>query len=111
MQALREGEALLRKGARALNHLHFYRHAMNACWQAAMWEEMERYAQALEIYTREEPLPWSDFFIARGRALASAGRGDLEASSTEELKGLIGQADRMGYKASIPALESALAIT
>jgi class 3 adenylate cyclase/tetratricopeptide (TPR) repeat protein len=109
MQALREGEALLRKGARALNHLHFYRHAMNACWQAAMWEELERYAQALEGYTRDEPLPWSDFFIARGRALAAAGRGDRQASTTEELRSLLGQADRMGYRASVAALDEALA--
>jgi class 3 adenylate cyclase/tetratricopeptide (TPR) repeat protein len=107
-QALREGEALLCKGARAMNHLHFYRHAMNACWQAAMWEELERFAQALQDYTRDEPLPWSDFFIARGRALAAAGRGDGRGSITQELTSLLEQANCMGYRASIPALEDAL---
>jgi class 3 adenylate cyclase/tetratricopeptide (TPR) repeat protein len=108
MQALREGEALLRKGARALNHLHFYRHAMNACWQAAMWEKLERFAQALEEYTRDEPLPWTDFFIARGRALASVGRGQHHDSITQELTSLLGQANHMGYKASVATLEEAL---
>jgi tetratricopeptide (TPR) repeat protein len=107
-QALRKGEALLRKGARAMNHLHFYRHAMNACWQAAMWEKMERFAQALEDYTRDEPMPWSDFYIARGRALAAAGRGNRHGSIIQELTSLLGQANRMGYKASVPALEDAL---
>jgi class 3 adenylate cyclase/tetratricopeptide (TPR) repeat protein len=108
-QALREGETLLRKGARALNHLHFYRHAMNACWQAAMWEELERFAQALEDYTHDEPLPWSDFFIARGRALAASGRKDRQASIREELRSLLRQANRMGYRASVAALDEALA--
>lgn len=28
------------------------------------------YADALAHYTREEPLAWSDFYIARGRLLA-----------------------------------------
>ena len=39
------------------------------------WCAAERYAAALEDYTRAEPLAWSDFVIARGRALAAWGRG------------------------------------
>ena len=37
---------------------------------------VERYAAALEEYTRSEPLPWADFFVARGRALPLAGVDD-----------------------------------
>src|SRR5262249_45653739 len=34
------------------------------------WDSVEHYAAMLEDFTRAEPLPWSDLFIARGRALA-----------------------------------------
>jgi hypothetical protein len=108
VHALQHGKALLSKGANGANNFHFYRHAMNACWQSAMWEELEQFVQDLEDYTRDEPLPWSDFFIARGRALASVGRGERHGSITQELTRLLEQANRMGYKASVPALEDAL---
>jgi hypothetical protein len=108
VHALQHGKALLSKGANGANNFHFYRHAMNACWQSAMWEELEQFVQDLEDYTRDEPLPWSDFFIARGRALASVGRGERHGSITQELTSLLEQANRMGYKASVPALEDAL---
>lgn len=108
-RALRSGKELLSKGSNGANNLHFYRHAMHACWQSAMWEELDQFAQALEDYTRDEPLPWSDYIIARGRALASVGRGERHDSITQDLTGLLGQANRMGYKASVPAIEEALA--
>ena len=72
-----------------------------------MWEELEQLVQGLEDYTRDEPLPWSDFCIARGQALASVGRGECDDSIAESLTSLLGQATRMGYKASIPALKDA----
>jgi class 3 adenylate cyclase/tetratricopeptide (TPR) repeat protein len=107
-RALRDGKALLRKGSNGASSLHFYRHAMNACWQSAMWEELEQLAQGLEDYTHDEPLPWSDFCIARGRALAAVGRGDANGQANQKLSSLVGEANRMGYKASVPALEDTL---
>jgi hypothetical protein len=44
--------------------------ALEVCPDADDWDGVERYAAALDDYTRPEPLPWSAFFIARGRALA-----------------------------------------
>ncbi len=108
MNALRDGKALLSKGSNGDNHFHFYRHAMNACWQSGMREELEQFARDLEDYTRDEPVPWSDFFIARGRTLAAVGRGDHHDSISQEMTSLLGQANHMGYRASAPALEHAL---
>ncbi len=34
-----------------------------------------RYADMLEAYTRSEKLPWSDLFVARGRALVRTRQG------------------------------------
>jgi hypothetical protein len=69
--ALAEGEALLAAGSPSHNHLQFRRDAIDACLDAEDWSGAEFHSDALESYTHEEPLPWSGFFIARGRALAT----------------------------------------
>jgi tetratricopeptide (TPR) repeat protein len=71
---LAEGEALLAAGAVSHNHLWFRRRAMDATLRAGDWGAVERHATALDEYTCSERLPWADFFVARGRALAAQGR-------------------------------------
>lgn len=105
---LKEGEELLRSSAFGRNFLWFYRDAMEVCLQMAEWDEVNRYAQALEEYTSAEPLPWSDFFIARGRALSAFGRGKRDDATTKELKRLRDEAERLGFNVAIPALDEAL---
>ena len=56
-QSLAEGEELLRAGSIGHNHLRFNRHAIEASLNAREWDEADRYAQALEDYTRPETLP------------------------------------------------------
>jgi hypothetical protein len=73
------------------------------------WSAAEAYAQALEDYTRAEPLPWSNFFIARGRALAAFGRGGRDAAAIDELRRLRDEAERVGWTTSLPEIEAALA--
>ncbi len=107
--ALNEGEALLQKGSLSHNYLGFYRDAMEACLKPGDWHEVERYAAALEDYTPPEPLPWSDFFIARARVLAAYGRGKRDDATMQELKRLRDEAERVGFKKALPALEAALA--
>ena len=109
--ALREGERSLRKGMIGSNYLTFYRFAIEASLHCAAWEELVRYAQALEDFTCPEPLPRSDFFIARGRALAAFGRGDRDDAITQELQRLRDEAERVGLKVAIPALEEAISLT
>ena len=106
--ALVEGERLLREGCVGHNHLWFYRDAMEACLDSGHWDDVERFAAALEDYTRVEPLPWTDFFIARGRALAVYGRGRRDAGTITELQRLRDEADRVGLKLAMAALEAAL---
>ena len=82
---------------------------MEACLQIEDWDAVERYAAALEDYTRPEPLPRSDFFIARGRALAAHGRGQRDSEMLGELERLSAEAGRVGFAIALPELESALA--
>jgi tetratricopeptide (TPR) repeat protein len=105
---LEEGEAILRSGAVSHNHFWFYRDAIEVSLDIGDWEGVERYAVALEDYTRPEPLPWCDFFIARGRALAAWGRGRRDAEILPELQRLRADAERIGLTTALPALHEAL---
>jgi len=107
-RALTEGEKLLREGCVSHNYFSFYKDAMEACLSDEQWSEVERYASALEDYTRDEPLPWSDFLIARARALAAHGRGNRAEAIHLELQRLREQAERAELKASLPAIEKAV---
>ena len=109
--ALSEAEELLRGDCVSHNYLSFYRDAMETCLQTGQWDEVERYAQALEDYTSAEPLPRSDLSIARGRALAAFGRGKRDEATMQELQRLRDEAMHVGLEVAIPALENALSST
>jgi class 3 adenylate cyclase/tetratricopeptide (TPR) repeat protein len=108
---LAEAEELLVR--RCVSHNHFFVHkdAIQACLSTQDWEGAERHANALETYTRHEPLPWSDFVIARARALAAYGRMKCSGELTLELERLRGVARTMGYKPDLRAIEQALGIS
>ncbi len=102
--ALGEAEAFLGTGAVSYS-LRFYEDAMESCLQMKQWGEVDRYAQALEKYTRAEPLPRCDFFIGRGRALAAYGRGNRDQNTMLELRRLHDEAVKIGLKSAISSLE------
>ena len=106
--ALKEGQELLVGKSISHNHLWFYRDAMETCLDMAEWDEVEGYAAGLEDYTRAEPFPWSEFVIARGRALAAFGRGSRDNATMQELRRLRDEAERLRFKFALPALEKAL---
>lgn len=105
-EALAEGEAILASGAVGHNYFRFYRYAIDACAEAGEWAEVRRFADRLADYTAEEPTPWSDFYIARARALADAAEG---IAATDRLQQLRRDAEAASLRAAIPAIEHALA--
>jgi DNA-binding SARP family transcriptional activator len=94
--ALAEGEALLERNTLAHNHFLFRRDAMQAGLQAEDWAAVDRHADALLASARDEPLPWCDFFAARGRALSAWGRGSRDAATREALREVEAQGRRIG---------------
>ena len=102
--ALREGEAQLQTRSLSTNYLHFYQLAMEVSLSAQDWSGVERYAALLEDYTRVEPLPWSDFFIARGRALADRGQGVDDQTTRASLLQLRDEAQRVGLITALAAM-------
>lgn len=107
--ALQEAEALLDAGAVSHNHLLFPRDAIEAYFEARDWKRMERCAAELEQYTGSEPLPFADFYIARGRALAAFGRGQSDARElTAELERIRTQGEQVGIRVALPVIETAI---
>ena len=107
-KALEEAEYILDSGCVAHNHFWFARTAIDHALAIGEWEEAERYATRLEAYTREQPLPWPDFMIARGRALAAWGRGRRGPELVAELERLCAEAERVSLMTAVPALDEAL---
>ena len=106
---LRRGTEIIERGCIAHNWLFFYRDAIESCLRGGDWDEAERYASVLEDATRPEPLPWSDFFIARGRAPVTFGRGQRDHETMRRLQALRDEAARVGIGTAVPALDAALA--
>jgi hypothetical protein len=107
-EALSEGERMLDEGSISHNYYEFYNEGMEGALERRDWELVERYAEALEDFTSIEPLPRTDFFIARGRALAAFGRGGRDGAMIDELRRLRDEAERIGMTTALPALEAAL---
>jgi hypothetical protein len=107
-RALSEAEQMLRDGCVSHNYFRLYRDGMDTCLKTGDWDGVERYAAALEDYTRSEPLPWADFFAARGRSLAAYGRGGRDETVMQELERVRGEADRVGFCLARQELDAAL---
>ncbi|MFO1059195.1 MAG: adenylate/guanylate cyclase domain-containing protein [Dongiaceae bacterium] len=108
-RALAEGEAIIRRGCVGHNELRFYPDAMAVARSLGDHAEAERHAAALEAFTRPEPLAWSDLHLACGRALAAFARGDRGEAGPAGLHRLRAEAGRLGVRALLPDLDSALA--
>jgi tetratricopeptide (TPR) repeat protein len=106
--ALAEGEELLAGDCVGHNYYAFYPDAMEAAIRCRDWDALERNAAALEAYSRPEPLPWSDFFAARGRALAAFAQGKRDQPTLAELERLRDQASQASLTVAAKALEASL---
>jgi hypothetical protein len=66
------------------------------------------HADALALYTGEEPLPWSGFFVTRARALVAYARDPGHAGTRAMLAHLRRQAHTIGLQVAARALDEAL---
>ena len=108
-RALADGERLLAEGCVSHNHFHFYANAIDASLEATRWDIACRYCGKLEAYAALEPLPWTEFVIARGDALARYGRGERGVELAETLRQLRTQAAQYEINNALPALDAAIA--
>ena len=104
-QWLNWGEDLLREGANAHNFLWFHRDAIDACLAAKEMKQVRYHSSALGEFVMADPLPWAEFFVARGRALADCGEGHSDLSALENAKE---QGQMLGLYGAIAELEERL---
>ncbi|HSN72922.1 MAG TPA: tetratricopeptide repeat protein, partial [Steroidobacteraceae bacterium] len=106
--ALERGAAMLSERSVSHNHFEFYRFAIDVALEEGWWHAAVEYAAALEAYTNEERLPWSDIVIERARALVAFGQGDRSPTLAARLRAVAQQTTLMGFGALLPALSSAM---
>jgi hypothetical protein len=106
---LAEGRAMLERGTVGHNHLWFHRDAIEAQLCARDFGGALGYAQAPEDYTRAEPLPWAELFVARGRALAAALSGDEGEAVGARLREIRADLASCGLMAFLPPVDAVLA--
>ena len=109
LQSLMAGEAELARGCVSHNHLYLHALGIDAMLSHCEWERAARHCECLLAVTAGEFLPWSDFVVARGRALLRHGRGERSSALDYELRDLITQAQRIGYSLALPQLLKAVA--
>jgi hypothetical protein len=106
---LAEGAEMLKRGAVSHNHFWFHRDAIEALLAARDAEGVMHHVKSLEEYTHGEPLPWSNLFAARGRALAGSLAKDSERDWRDELTRVREELVSAGYRPYLPSVEAALA--
>ena len=107
--ALAEGESVIKRGCLAHNFLWYYRDAIEAHLRSRDLDKVRSCAAVLTDFTAADPLPWSQFFIDRGFALADYAAGRRDPALNEILQRLERQADDLGLVSAAPEISAALA--
>ncbi|HEY8595620.1 MAG TPA: adenylate/guanylate cyclase domain-containing protein [Devosiaceae bacterium] len=108
--AMQEGDRILgSEKCLSHNYLIFYQLALEVSLQNRNWDDVKRYCAALEDYTSDEPMPLSEFVIARARALMKAAEGNSDTETLGELRRLRDEAARTGFTNALALLDMALA--
>ncbi|MCG8424806.1 MAG: protein kinase [Proteobacteria bacterium] len=108
-RALGRGDELLDAGAPGYNYLLFYRDAMDAAFRFGDADRVDQYADKLAQFTDNEPMPWSQFFVAWGRSLAVYLRDKKAEDSVAELRRLHREAVDIGLRSAAAVLDRAIA--
>ncbi len=97
-------EVLAMLGQRALGHsqIGFHRLGIDDALARGEWGRAREHADTLEALTRDEPLPYVDFLIARGRSLAALGENPGERAARAEVERLKREAARIDWRIGWP---------
>jgi DNA-binding SARP family transcriptional activator len=107
-ELLAEGTRLLERGCVSHNHLEFHHYAMELCGRWQDWAAVHHHADALEAYTRDEPLPWVELIVSAHRAIAHAG-SKPGRTATRAVEAALHQARERQFLTLVPLLEGSLA--
>lgn len=87
---LHTGTNWLQQNCIGHNYYRFYVNAIESALLCKDWPALDEYINAFEAYTRDEPSPWSDYYLKRGKLVSSAWQqpqqcllSELEALKTQ----------------------------
>jgi predicted ATPase len=104
--ALTQGEAMLANGSAGHSYLHFYQLAAEAALIHGDSRNAVRYAELLEAYSRAERSLWSDFWVARARALVQRTGHGASDTCEAQLQHLVQLARQTGLKQGLAMLDT-----
>jgi tetratricopeptide (TPR) repeat protein len=102
-----EADRLLAQTCVGHNAISYHRYGIDDTLKRGEWARARAHADALEAYTREEPLPYADFLIARARALARLGEAPRDAPARANATRLAAEARRLDLRVRWPSVGSA----
>ena len=97
-----EAEALLAQGCASHNHIGYHRIGIEDALARGEWPRALAHAAALERYSAAEPLPYSDFLIARARVLVGLAARPADPALLAELARLRAEAARVRWPIDWP---------
>jgi tetratricopeptide (TPR) repeat protein len=106
---LEAGERQLALGCVSHNHVQLPEVAIDALLEIGDCDGVERQCALIRAYTANEPLPMSEFVVARGLALARFARGERGADLLDELRRLRSSAAQMEANTFLASLDAAIA--
>ena len=106
---LDEGERQLALGCVSHNHLQLRELAIEALLEIGDLDGVERNCVRIERYMAHEPLPTSEWIVARARALAQVAGGERGRALGDALQRLHDVGERAEMFALLPALNTAIA--
>ena len=92
-----EGQGLIDQGGVGHSPIGYHRLGIEDTLTRGEWERTRAHAAALESYTSNEPLPYTDLLIERGRVLAALGANPQDAAARSELERLKADALRLKW--------------
>ncbi len=97
-----EARAWLEHGAVGHSYIAYYRLGIEDAIARADWAMGLQHAAALAAHTAREPLPYTDYLIARGRALIALGQRPQDRALHEEVLRLRAEAGRLRWSIGWP---------
>ena len=95
-QAREEALALLARGSLPHNHFWFYQSSIEADLERGAWDDVLRWADALEAYTKDEPRPYTELLVRLARLSVRTVRSkDHDAAA--ELEGIAAEYSERGF--------------
>ena len=102
---LSRADLILENGCVGHNYYRFYTQAIDTTLRHGMYERTRHYITAFREFLKDEPCPWSDFYLKRGDLLLTCYSSKIQDSEIVEL---IDTAKSLQLLSAIPMLENAL---